>query len=37
MTENLIIANVLRLGKTIIKSVAIEPHIMNLITFLRKA
>jgi UDP-N-acetylglucosamine enolpyruvyl transferase len=37
VTENLIVANVLRQGKTIIKSSAIEPHVMNLISFLRKA
>lgn len=36
-TENLIIANVLRDGETIIKNSAIEPHVMNLIDFLRKA
>ena len=36
-TENLIIANVLRKGQTIIKNSAIEPHVMNLIDFLRKA
>ena len=36
-TENLIVANVLRPGNTIIKSAAIEPHVMNLISFLRTA
>jgi len=36
-TENLIVANVLRKGQTIIKNSAIEPHVMNLIDFLRKA
>ncbi len=36
-TENLIVANVLRIWKTIIKASAIEPHVMNLVTFLRKA
>ncbi len=36
-TENLIVANVLRKWKTTIKSSAIEPHVMNLISFLRKA
>jgi len=34
-TENLILANVLRNGQTIIKSVAIEPHVINLIDFLK--
>lgn len=36
-TENLIVANVLRPGQTIIQLSAIEPHVMNLIDFLRKA
>lgn len=36
-TENLIVANVLRDGQTIIRNVATEPHVMNLIDFLRKA
>lgn len=36
-TENLIVANVLRKGKTIIKNAAIEPHVMNLVDFLRTA
>lgn len=36
-TENLIVANVLRDWKTIIKNAATEPHVMNLIDFLRKA
>ncbi len=36
-TENLIVANVLRDGKTLIKNAAIEPHVMNLIDFFRKA
>ncbi len=36
-TENLIVANVLREWKTTIKLSAIEPHILNLIDFLRKA
>ena len=36
-TENLIIANVLRKWKTTIMLSAIEPHVMNLISFLRSA
>ena len=36
-TENLIVANVLRDWKTIIRNAANEPHVMNLIDFLRKA
>ena len=36
-TENLIMANIFRKGKTIIKLSAIEPHVMNLIDFLREA
>lgn len=36
-TENLIVANVLRPGLTTIELAAIEPHVMNLIDFLRKA
>ena len=36
-TENLIVANVLRDWKTIIRNAATEPHVMNLIDFLRKA
>lgn len=36
-TENLIVANVLRDGQTIIMNAATEPHVMNLIDFLRKA
>lgn len=36
-TENLIVANVLRSGKTTIKCAAIEPHVMSVISFLRKA
>lgn len=36
-TENLIIANVLRKWITTINLAAIEPHVMNLISFLRKA
>jgi len=36
-TENLIVANVLRDWETIIKNAATEPHVMNLIDFLRKA
>jgi UDP-N-acetylglucosamine 1-carboxyvinyltransferase len=35
-TENLIMANIFRNWKTIIKLSAIEPHVMNLIDFLRK-
>lgn len=35
-TENIIVANVLRKGKTTINLAAIEPHVMNLIDFLRK-
>jgi UDP-N-acetylglucosamine 1-carboxyvinyltransferase len=36
-TENLIVANVLRSGRTTIMLWAIEPHVMNLIDFLRAA
>lgn len=36
-TENLIVANVLRAWTTTIEMSAIEPHVMNLIDFLRKA
>lgn len=36
-TENIIIANVSRKWETTIKLAAIEPHVMNLIDFLRKA
>jgi len=36
-TENLIIANVLRKWKTTIMSSAFEPHVINLIDFLRNA
>ncbi len=36
-TENLIVANVLRPGVTTIELAAIEPHVMNLVTFLREA
>ncbi|MDD5770121.1 MAG: UDP-N-acetylglucosamine 1-carboxyvinyltransferase [Candidatus Gracilibacteria bacterium] len=36
-TENLIVANVLRNGTTTIELSAIEPHVMNLIDFLRIA
>lgn len=36
-TENLIVANVLRKWKTTIRLSAIEPHVMNLIDFLRVA
>ena len=36
-TENLIVANVLRNWETIIKNSAIEPHVMNVVDFLRKA
>ncbi len=36
-TENLIVANVLREWTTQIKSAAIEPHVMNVIDFLKKA
>ncbi|NUJ97985.1 UDP-N-acetylglucosamine 1-carboxyvinyltransferase [Candidatus Gracilibacteria bacterium] len=35
-TENIIVANVLRKGKTTIKNTALEPHVMNLIDFLRQ-
>ena len=35
-TENLLIANVLRKGKTMIHCVATEPHVMSLVAFLRK-
>lgn len=37
VTENLLVANVLRKGTTTIKLSAIEPHVMNLVDFLRKA
>ena len=37
VTENLLVANVLRNGITTIKLAAIEPHVINLIDFLRKA
>ena len=33
----MIVANVLRNGKTTIKNSAIEPHVMNLISFMREA
>ncbi len=36
-TENLLVANVVRKGKTTIKMSAIEPHVINLIDFLRQA
>lgn len=36
-TENLIVANVLRTGTTVIKLAAIEPHVINLIDFFKKA
>lgn len=36
-TENIIVANVFRKGTTVIKNVAIEPHVMNLIDFMKKA
>jgi len=36
-TENLLVANVLRKGTTTIKMSAIEPHVINLIDFLRQA
>lgn len=36
-TENLIVANVLRPGTTTIMLSAIEPHVMNLVDFLKKA
>ena len=36
-TENLIVANVLRNWKTTIRLSAIEPHVLNLINFLREA
>ncbi len=36
-TENLIVANVLRQGVTIIRNAATEPHVMNLVDFFRKA
>ena len=36
-TENLIVANILRKGKTTIRLSAIEPHVLNLIDFLREA
>lgn len=37
VSENLIVANVLRQWKTTIRFSAIEPHVINLIDFLRKA
>jgi len=37
VTENLLVANVLRKGTTTIRLAAIEPHVMNLVDFLRKA
>lgn len=37
VTENLLVANVLRKGITTIKLAAIEPHVMNLVDFLRQA
>lgn len=36
-TENLLVANVLRPGTTTIRNAANEPHVMNLVDFLRKA
>lgn len=36
-TENILVANTLREGTTTIKMAAIEPHVMNLVDFLRKA
>lgn len=36
-TENILVANVLRPWVTTIKLAAIEPHVMNLVDFLRKA
>lgn len=36
-TENIIVANVLRKGATTINLAAIEPHVMNLVDFLRTA
>ncbi len=36
-TENIIISNVLREWQTTVKNIAIEPHVMNLIDFLRQA
>ncbi|PZM85049.1 UDP-N-acetylglucosamine 1-carboxyvinyltransferase [Candidatus Gracilibacteria bacterium] len=36
-TENLIVANVLRKGTTVIKNSAIEPHVMNLVDFMVSA
>ena len=36
-TENMIVANVLRKGRTTIRLSALEPHVLNLIDFLRKA
>ncbi|QFR38753.1 UDP-N-acetylglucosamine 1-carboxyvinyltransferase [Candidatus Gracilibacteria bacterium 28_42_T64] len=36
-TENLIVANVLRKGVTTIELAGIEPHVMNLVDFLRAA
>jgi len=36
-TENLLLINVCRPGKTTIQLAAIEPHVMDLVTFLRSA
>jgi UDP-N-acetylglucosamine 1-carboxyvinyltransferase len=36
-TENMIIANAFRSGKTTIKLAAIEPHVLNLIDYLKNA
>jgi UDP-N-acetylglucosamine 1-carboxyvinyltransferase len=36
-TENIIVANVLRTWETVIKNIALEPHVINLIDFLRSA
>ncbi len=36
-TENILVANVLRKGVTTIKNAALEPHVMNLVDFLRTA
>jgi len=36
-TENILVANTLRKGTTTIKLAAMEPHVMNLVDFLKKA
>ena len=36
-TENLLIASILRKGKTIIHNAAYEPHVIDLVNFFRSA